>query len=127
MDVARKLERIALPLAIFAQRNQPFEIAIHGCGFFPNTRRPSVLWAGVVSEKIAEVQQDVERLIAPLGFPAEKREFSNKAKSWMSSFGPHGKADYEFVIEYRDLVGEAYRAAFIVSKGRPVLIRDAEA
>jgi hypothetical protein len=54
----------------------------------------------------------------------QKQAISRKLRSWMSNFGPHGKADYEFVIDYRDLTGTRYRAAFGVSQGVATLRRD---
>jgi 2'-5' RNA ligase len=53
-----------------------FPIRIRGCGFFPNPRRPTVLWAGVVSEELPRLQLQVEEAAASLGFEKEKRSFT---------------------------------------------------
>jgi hypothetical protein len=45
---------------------------------------------------------------------------------WIANFGPHGSAAYEFLVDYRDLAGGSYRAAFKVERGHTELIRDAE-
>lgn len=42
----------------------------------------------------------------------------------MSNFGLHGRARYEFIVDYRDLTGQAYRAAFEVFRGGTILLRD---
>lgn len=47
-----------------------------GCGFFPNPRRPSVLWVGVQSPGLMELQQGVEEAMNRLGFEKESRAFS---------------------------------------------------
>ena len=47
-----------------------------GLGFFPNERRPRVLWAGMeASANLPELVASIERALAPLGIPAESREF----------------------------------------------------
>jgi 2'-5' RNA ligase len=54
-----------------------FELQLSGTGVFPNTRRPSVLWAGVEND---DCLLDLhERIAAPLrerGFTLEDRPFS---------------------------------------------------
>lgn len=47
-----------------------------GCGFFPNPRRPSVLWVGVQAPGIMELQQNVEEAMNRLSFEKETRAFS---------------------------------------------------
>jgi len=52
------------------------EMQFRGLGFFPNERRPRVLWCGVkASLNLAELAADVERALVPLGIPAESRDF----------------------------------------------------
>jgi hypothetical protein len=58
--------------------------------------------------------------------PEERAEISQKLKTWMANFGPHGKARYEFIADYSDLTGTRYRAAFKVEKGHTELLRDEE-
>lgn len=53
-----------------------FSIRLNGCGFFPNARRPAVLWCGVVCETLGDLQQDIESRMAGLGFAKETRAFS---------------------------------------------------
>jgi len=51
-------------------------LVVRGAGAFPDTRRPRVFWAGVEPDPAIELLQDqVERVFAPLGFPTEARAF----------------------------------------------------
>lgn len=55
-----------------------FSLHVEGVGCFPNMRRPRVVWAGVGGDLAAlrDLQDSIERTIAPLGFPRENRTFS---------------------------------------------------
>lgn len=54
----------------------PIELRFAGLGFFPNSRRPRVFWAGVqASPDLAALAAAIEAKLEPLGIPAEKREF----------------------------------------------------
>jgi len=51
-------------------------LVVRGAGAFPDARRPRVFWAGVEPDPAIELLQDrVERVFAPLGFPTEARAF----------------------------------------------------
>jgi 2'-5' RNA ligase len=54
----------------------PVAIQASGCGFFPNARRPNVLWVGVAAQELVPVQQNVEEAMEKLGFEKENRAFS---------------------------------------------------
>jgi len=57
-------------------RSAPVEMRFRGVGFFPSGRRPRVFWCGIEpSANLAELAQDIERALAPLGIPTEKRAF----------------------------------------------------
>jgi 2'-5' RNA ligase len=48
-----------------------------GLGFFPDERRPRVLWAGVeATDQLPKLATAVESALEPLGVPRERREFS---------------------------------------------------
>lgn len=70
-----------VPLLLDAMREavaevSPFEIELRGLGAFPNTRRPSVIWVGVVNrEPLAEIAERLETLVTPLGFARENRSY----------------------------------------------------
>jgi len=74
VDAAR-LEPIRAALGT-VHAGQPIDIQFRGLAFFPNERRPRVLWCGVkASANLAELAAGVERALVPLGIPAESREF----------------------------------------------------
>ena len=53
------------------------ELSFHGLGFFPNAKRPSVLWAGIdASPNLQSLARDIERSLEKLGFPREQRDFT---------------------------------------------------
>jgi RNA 2',3'-cyclic 3'-phosphodiesterase len=56
----------------------PFEFSVEGRGCFPNFHRPRVIWVAVrdKGQLLARLQRDVERYVAPLGWPTEERSFS---------------------------------------------------
>ena len=60
-----------------------------GLGFFPNEKRPRVFWAGIeASTNLVQLASDVDRVLAELGFPPEKRPFS--AHLTLARFEPPG-------------------------------------
>ena len=70
-----KLDRIHGALAAVHSAD-PVDMQFRGLGFFPNERRPRVLWCGVeASANLAELAANIDRALAPLGIPPESREF----------------------------------------------------
>lgn len=55
-----------------------FHLELGGLGFFPNTKKPRVLWAGVAGglSSLRQLHEHVQRANLFFGFAAEKREFS---------------------------------------------------
>jgi 2'-5' RNA ligase len=55
----------------------PFELSVRRLGVFPGWRSPRVVWVGVetASPHLVVLQRRIERAVAPLGFPPEKRSF----------------------------------------------------
>jgi len=52
------------------------ELNFRGLGFFPNAKRPSVLWAGIdASPNLQSLAGDIENSLEKLGFPREQRPF----------------------------------------------------
>jgi 2'-5' RNA ligase len=73
---AEKIEVIKSALAAIPHRT-PISINFGGLGFFPNERRPRVLWAGIeASTELAALAAAVETALDPLGIPREERAFS---------------------------------------------------
>lgn len=60
------------------QSHQALELGIEGIGCFPDSNRPKVIWLGVTGDtkSLQLLQSNVERHVAPLGFPADKRGFN---------------------------------------------------
>ena len=56
----------------------PFPIGLGGLGVFPNARRVQVVWVGLKGEveRLARLQQNIDAVLAPLGFKAENRPFT---------------------------------------------------
>jgi len=56
----------------------PFELRLGKLGTFGSKRAPRVLWVDVAgdTETLARLQAQVDRELAPLGFPAEGRAFA---------------------------------------------------
>jgi 2'-5' RNA ligase len=56
----------------------PFSLKVEGLGAFPNLRQLQVVWVGVGGEvdKLANLQQRLEKNLAQLGFAPEKRRFT---------------------------------------------------
>jgi 2'-5' RNA ligase len=59
-----------------SERFEKFTVVARGFGFFPNSHRPRVLWAGVhAPPALAELAARIEDAMAGLGYPREQREF----------------------------------------------------
>ncbi|HJZ12150.1 MAG TPA: RNA 2',3'-cyclic phosphodiesterase, partial [Acidobacteriota bacterium] len=66
-----------------------FSIRLRGCGFFPNARRPAVLWCGVDCDELGGLQHEIDNRLAALDFEKETRPFS--AHLTLARFrDPHG-------------------------------------
>jgi 2'-5' RNA ligase len=76
-DVADdRAAELATALGEAVRGARPIPLAVRGAGAFPDPERPRVFWAGVEPEPALELLQDrVERVFAPLGFPTEARAF----------------------------------------------------
>ena len=73
---AGKLDPIRAALAT-VRSDAPVEMRVRGMGFFPDERRPHVLWAGIeASANLAPLAAAIERTLEPLGIPREERKFS---------------------------------------------------
>ena len=55
----------------------PVDLRFRGLGFFPNAKRPRVLWAGTVAPpNLSSLARDIDASLAKLGIPAEERAFT---------------------------------------------------
>jgi 2'-5' RNA ligase len=73
---AEKSAEINTALAVIPSR-VPFPINFRGLGFFPNDRRPRVLWAGIAAgPELTALAAAIDTALASLGIPREQRAFS---------------------------------------------------
>ncbi|MFQ5723639.1 MAG: RNA 2',3'-cyclic phosphodiesterase [Terriglobia bacterium] len=55
----------------------PAELDFRSLGYFPNERRPRVLWVGVqASNNLAPLAAQIEAALEPLGIPRERRAYA---------------------------------------------------
>jgi len=58
-------------------RQGPIPITVSGLGWFPNPHSPRVLWAaGHAPETLQMLAAAIDRVLQPLGIPAETKKFS---------------------------------------------------
>ena len=73
---SEKAAEIETALASLPSR-APISMNFRGLGFFPNGRRPRVLWAGIeAGTELAALAAAVETSLHPLGIAREERAFS---------------------------------------------------
>jgi 2'-5' RNA ligase len=73
---ADKLDAIRAALAD-VRSGGAAELRFCGLGFFPNEKRPRVLWAGIeASPNLATLAADMDARLEKLGIPRETQEFS---------------------------------------------------
>lgn len=55
-----------------------FRLGVKGLGVFPNPQRPRIIWVGVSGalDKLGILQKQIDKALAHLGFPSERRPFS---------------------------------------------------
>ena len=71
-----KLDTIRAALAA-VRSDAPVEMRVRGMGFFPDERRPRVLWCGIeASANLAPLAAEAGRALEPLGIPREERAFA---------------------------------------------------
>jgi 2'-5' RNA ligase len=73
---ANSLDAIRAALAT-VRSDAPVEMQIRGVGFFPDERRPRIVWCGIeASANLAHLAAEIERTLEPLGIPREERKFA---------------------------------------------------
>ncbi len=74
----KQLDALKAALEAAARGQRRFSLHLGGLGCFPNTAHPRVLWVGVEGDlqHLSALQANVEKHIAPLGYPPEERGFS---------------------------------------------------
>ena len=90
-EAPEKLEAIRSALTSI-RSPQPVELDFRGIGFFPNDRRPRVIWCGMeASANLAPLAEDIERALEPLGIAPESRDFTPHLT--LARFNPPTRAD----------------------------------
>lgn len=76
------------------------------------TRHPIVMQWNALDYIAPEQQRELS------GHPTQDGQALPDAEGlWRSNFGPHGRPEYEFVIEYNDVAGNGYRTRFRLFHG----------
>lgn len=72
----QKLESIRAILANIISP-EPISLQFRGVGFFPDEKRPRVMWCGIeATPNLFELAAGIENSLAPLGFEPEARRFT---------------------------------------------------
>jgi len=71
-----QIPKIIASLETLCHNQSPVPLAVRGLGAFPDLRRARVAWAGLFpTEPIAELADEIEGVMAELGFARESRPF----------------------------------------------------
>jgi 2'-5' RNA ligase len=74
--VSEKSDFIRAALAE-VRSEEPIAVRFRGLGFFPNGKRPRVLWARVdASQNLSSVAAEIDQRLAKLDIPSERRSFT---------------------------------------------------
>ncbi len=72
---ASRLDSVCAALA-GVRSAQPVRLQFRTIGFFPNAKRPRVIWGGVgASEHLTPLATEIDQKLAAAGFPAETHEY----------------------------------------------------
>jgi len=71
-----RLAPIADALKEIANATEPFEVAAHGVGAFPNLRRPQVIWVGLESAALTALAARIRDAAVRYGFAPDTRVYS---------------------------------------------------
>jgi 2'-5' RNA ligase len=71
-----RLEELKSTLHGFPRRS-PFQVDMHGLGWYPNPHSPRVLWAAVhAGDPLRDLARDTEQALAGIGVGVEKKAYS---------------------------------------------------
>lgn len=72
-----QIDKVKEILRDIASRMVPFHLNLSGTGFFPDEKRPRVLWVGIKeSDELLWLFSEVDKRLSLIGFSEEKRGFS---------------------------------------------------
>jgi 2'-5' RNA ligase len=74
---APQIEQLCSLIDHQSQQTQPFFLALNHLGCFPEKRRPTVLWAGLIGDldPLQELKTNIDQALVAQGWTAEKRPF----------------------------------------------------
>jgi len=94
----------------------PFTLTVGGIGFFPDIKRPRVVWVGVggQTQQLFALQRNLEERLAAVDFPKEKRSF--KGHLTLGRFRDRSDPDTirRVIQEYSDFAKEEFTIHRIV-------------
>lgn len=104
-------------MARAAARHRSFALRTTELGAFPSKTRPRVVWLGLGGDLavLRELRADVERSVAPLGFPTEQRSFAPHLTLGRSGKEPR-PADLETIGQALDRVAAPAESTFFVQE-----------
>ena len=72
-----QINAIAEAVELASRVGGPFPVTVSGTGGFPSLIRPRVLWVGITerSGRLGQIQSQIDRELARLGYPREQRRF----------------------------------------------------
>jgi len=86
---------------------EPVKLEFQGLGFFPNERRPRVLWAGMEAPaRLKMLAGDVDRVAHALGFPLEERPFTPHLT--LARFNPLTAMEFQVIESKLKSAGAEY-------------------
>ncbi|MCX6639400.1 MAG: RNA 2',3'-cyclic phosphodiesterase [bacterium] len=98
---------ISTALDRVAAQFHPFELVLNGVGAFPRLSQPRVIWVGLKpNSELLHLQSAVEKAIAPLGFPTEKRDFHGHLTLARLEGDPWSEELRNYFIKLRSLSDE---------------------
>jgi 2'-5' RNA ligase len=101
---AGKLDAIRAELAKVGS-GAPVELRFHRLGFFPNERRPRVLWVGVESSpNLAALAAQIDALLSKSAIPRETRDFSPHLT--LARFDPPGISEALHAVAQKNITRE---------------------
>jgi len=74
---SKRVDKIIKSIMDITEHFPSFTASLSGIGAFPNSRKPSIIWAGIDKgfNVISEIAREIESSMEKLGFPREKRPF----------------------------------------------------
>lgn len=71
------VEKVKKKLYNIASSFKPFRLRFNGMGFFPDRKRPRVIWIGISDSDILKIlQETIDKRLTEIGFEREERGFS---------------------------------------------------